>query len=80
MAKRPTVLIHGYSASSKSFDRWKELLLEWGWKPVDIHVANYVSLTDEVSIVDLAKAFDEALSLQPGLDDGEPFDAPSPCA
>lgn len=69
------VLIHGYSATSKTFDAWREVLLGWGYAPHDVQVANYVSLSDEVTITDLAKGFDAALRSQPGLDAGEPFDA-----
>lgn len=75
MAPRPIVLVHGYSASSAAFDEWREVLLGWGYTPELIHVCNYVSLSDEVSIRDLAKGFEGALRAQPGLDAGEEFDA-----
>lgn len=75
MAKRPIVLIHGYSASDAAFDRWREVLMEKGYLEHDIHVLTYRSLTNEVTIDDIAEGFDRALKMQIGLDDDEAFDA-----
>src|SRR5690606_2118785 len=54
---------------------WREILAGWGYGEDLIHVCNYVSLSDEITIPDLARAFDKALRSQPGLDAGDPFDA-----
>lgn len=75
MPRRPIVLIHGYSANSTAFASWHRILQGWGYSPNDIHVCNYVSLSDEVTIADLARGFEDALQGQPGLDEGEAFDA-----
>lgn len=75
MAKRPIVMIHGYSADSGAFDRWRTVLAGWGYSPEQMHVCNYLSLSDEVTIPHLAMSFHEALQLQPGLNNGETFDA-----
>ena len=40
-----------------------------------IHVCNYRSLTNEVTIRDIAEGFDRALRVRAGLDADEPFDA-----
>jgi len=70
----PIVLIHGYSDKGESFLTWKKKLQK---KFADriIHVVSYRTLTNEVSIKDIAEAFDRALKLTPGLDEDEDFDA-----
>ena len=75
MPNRPIVLIHGYSASGSSFDRWREIFLERGYPANDIHVCTYKSLTNEVTLRDLAEGMDRALRIQTGLDADEEFDA-----
>lgn len=75
MSRLPIVLVHGYSASSAAFDEWRRILTGWGYPPERIHVCNYLSLSDEVTIPHLAMSFNEALAEQPGLNAGEPFDA-----
>lgn len=69
------VLIHGYSDKGKSFELWKARLAERGYDANVITVGNYVSLSNEVTIKDIAEGFDRALRIQAGLKDGEPFDA-----
>ncbi|MEX2541673.1 MAG: hypothetical protein WD314_07685 [Trueperaceae bacterium] len=75
MPARPLVLIHGYSASGSSFDSWKQVLAEQGYGPDQLHVCTYKTLTNEVSIKDIAEALDRALRIQTGLDGNEEFDA-----
>lgn len=74
MARRPIVLIHGYSASGSAFDAWKAVLKRNGYEASDLHVITYKSLTNEVTIDDIAEGFDRALKSQIGLDKGEAFD------
>ena len=60
---RPIILIHGYSDNGKSFRTWREKLGsgEPAWKIDTISAGNYQSLTDEVTIKDLADGLDRAL-------------------
>jgi hypothetical protein len=50
MARRPVVLIHGYSDKGESFDRWKAALLHRGYPTTDVSVCSYETLTNEVTI------------------------------
>lgn len=73
---RPVVLVHGYSDSHKGFDTWRSLLTDRASTPVfDVRVGSYESLTNEISIKDIAEAFDRALRQQAGLSADEEFDA-----
>lgn len=72
---RPIVLVHGYSAAGASFDVWRDRLRRHGYRDADLHVCTYRSLTNEVSLDDVAQGFDRALRIQTGLAEGEPFDA-----
>lgn len=74
-AKLPIVLVHGYSDKGASFERWRQLLLANGYSPTTIHLANYVSLSNEITIKDIAEGFDRALRERAGLSAHEPFDA-----
>ncbi|HWE77295.1 MAG TPA: hypothetical protein VG270_02140 [Pseudolabrys sp.] len=69
------VLIHGYSDEGKSFATWREKLKDDYEKTEQICICDYVSLTNEVTIKDLAEGFDLALKLRAGLSNDEPFDA-----
>jgi hypothetical protein len=75
VARRPIVLLHGYSADVESLTPWRRILLERGYEAPEIHLGGYISLSNEISIKDLAEGFDRALRLQPGLADGQEFDA-----
>lgn len=76
MAKRPLVLVHGYSDSSKGFEVWKRVLTDARRQPVyDVRVGSYESLTNEISIKDIAEGFDRALRYESGLDQDQEFDA-----
>jgi len=76
MATRPVILVHGYSDDRKGFGTWRQLLADPNAKSVfDVRVSEYESLTNEISIKDIAEAFDRALRLQAGLTSDEDFDA-----
>ena len=75
MARRPVVLLHGYSDHAASFDAWRARLVDAGFDATTIHVGDFVSLSNEITIKDLAEGFDRALRIRGGLDAGEPFDA-----
>jgi pimeloyl-ACP methyl ester carboxylesterase len=72
----PLVLIHGYSDSGASFRTWREQLRSGNpaWQGDEISTCSYQSLTDEVTIKDLADGLDRALRAKFG-DDTQPFDA-----
>ncbi len=74
MATHPVVLVHGYSDKGQSFKGWRTLLAAAGYDARTIHVGNYVSLSNEVSLKDIAEGFDRALR-ETGLKDTAPFDA-----
>lgn len=78
MPDNPIVLIHGYSDKGKSFSRWKGLLKEFGYDQDEIktiNTCNYATLTNEVTLKDIAEGFDRALRVQAALAKDEPFDA-----
>ncbi|MFL5502347.1 MAG: esterase/lipase family protein [Gemmatimonadaceae bacterium] len=75
MARNPLVLVHGYSDEGSSFRMWQSILEERGYDVAMIHACTYRSLTNEVSIKDIAEGFDRALRIRAGLSDDEPFDA-----
>ncbi len=77
-SQRPILLIHGYSDTARSFQRWAEVLRQTGRASEDltiIHACNYATLTNEVTLKDIAEGFDRALRVQVGLSQGEEFDA-----
>lgn len=74
MPKRPIVLVHGYSDTGPSFRRWSEVLTARGFDAQTIHLGSYVSLSNEITVKDIAEGFDRALRESP-LGDGQPFDA-----
>lgn len=75
MPRNPVVLIHGYSDDSASFKRWERILEDRGYDVAMIHACTYRSLTNEVTIKDIAEGFDRALRIRAGLSNDEPFDA-----
>ena len=75
MARNPVVLVHGYSDQGESFGTWKEALKGAGFDVSTVHTCSYRSLTNEVTIKDIAEGFDRALRIQAGLKNDEPFDA-----
>ena len=75
MSRLPLVLIHGYSDQGASFEPWRRALADRGYDVSSIHVGNYRSLTNEVTIKDVAEGLDRALRIRAGLAADEPFDA-----
>lgn len=73
MARR-IVLVHGYSDRGESFKAWKEVLKSLGYDPTIIGIVTYETLTNEISIKDIAEGFDRALSLA-GFRETDSFDA-----
>lgn len=70
----PIVLLHGYSDKGASWQPWRTRLL--AQDPTRrVLVCTYQSLVNEVSIKDIAEAFDRALTTRGGLTPDEPFDA-----
>jgi hypothetical protein len=60
MARLPLVLVHGYSADAGAFRKWSAELGARGYDVSTIHVCNYRSLTNEVTIRDIAEGFGDA--------------------
>jgi pimeloyl-ACP methyl ester carboxylesterase len=75
MPHHPIVLIHGYSDQANAFEPWRKILQTRWFDVKNIHACNYRSLTNEVTIRDIAEGFDRALAMEAGLDRDEPFDA-----
>jgi pimeloyl-ACP methyl ester carboxylesterase len=75
MERNPVVLIHGYSAEGPAFKHWEEALKSRGYDANRIHTCSYRTLTNEVTLKDLAEGFDRALRIQEKLEDDQPFDA-----
>lgn len=73
-AARPIVCIHGYSAQGSAFAKWREKLAPAFTPPRVVHIGEYVSLTNEVSIKDVAEGFDRALKVH-GFGEDQEFDA-----
>lgn len=72
----PLILIHGYSDKGDSFKNWKQKLIETGrYAPADVHICSYRSLTNEVTIKDIAEGFDRALRIYAGIKPNQSFDA-----
>ena len=74
---RPLIILHGYSDKPESAAKWRAILAapERDYNVRDVHVGGYASLTNEVTIKDVAEAFDRALQGYPDLTNDEPFDA-----
>ena len=72
----PLVLIHGYSDKGESFKTWKDKLVAKGlYKSHEVQICSYRSLTNEVTIKDIAEGFDRALKLNLNIPPDQPFDA-----
>ena len=74
-----TLLIHGYSATGKEFEAWRDALVAAKMDVATIEIGNYISLNNEITIKDLGEAFDRALRLTKwsagSKDDAWTFDA-----
>lgn len=75
MAARPVVLIHGYSSTGGAFAEWRKALLHAGYTSEQLITVSYESLTNEVSVRDIAEGFDKILRQRAGLAGDAPFDA-----
>lgn len=75
MSNLPTVLLHGYSDRGESFETWGERLEEIGRDPRSLHLGSYISLSNEITIRDLAEGLDRALRIEADLGPDQPFDA-----
>ena len=75
MAKRPVVLIHGYSDKGASFAAWVKHLRQAGYDTSTLRVCCYRSLVNEVTVPDIAEALDRALQEEAGLKPDQEFDA-----
>ncbi len=75
MRRLPLVLIHVYSDVGASFEPWRRALTARGYDVSSIHVGSYKSLTNELTIKDIAEGLDRALRIRAGLAADEPFDA-----
>jgi len=74
--QNPLILIHGYSDVGQSFVTWKDKLIAKGiYTSKDIQICSYKSLTNEVTIKDIAEGFDRALRMNTNIDPDQPFDA-----
>src|SRR5579862_1710310 len=71
----PLVLVHGYSSNGNAF---VPLLRKLGVDLLDVrqvHVGNYRSLTNDLTIKDIGRGFERALAIRAGLQPNQPFDA-----
>src|ERR1700759_3651580 len=76
MAGNPGVFVHGYSDKGASRGPWRTILRQrLGIQDVLLRTCTYVSLNNEISIKDIAEAFDRALGVEGGLGADQPFDA-----
>jgi pimeloyl-ACP methyl ester carboxylesterase len=76
MAGNPVVFVHGYSDKGASWGPWRAILRQrLGIEDVLLRSCTYVSLNNEITIKDIAEAFDRALGAEGGLDHDQPFDA-----
>jgi pimeloyl-ACP methyl ester carboxylesterase len=74
--RNPVVFVHGYSDKGASWGPWREILRQQlGIDDALMRTCTYVSQNNQITIKDIAEAFDRALDAQGGLDPGQPFDA-----
>ena len=74
MAERPLVLLHGYSSDGRAFAAWRRALIAAGWTSAQLTTMSYESLTNEVSVRDIAEGFDKLLDERAELANNAPFD------
>lgn len=58
----PVIIIHGWSDESSSFVPLGQWLAGNGFQVVDIHLGNYLSMNDDLTVFDLGLAFSRALA------------------
>ena len=74
--RNPIVFVHGYSDSGSAWRPWRAILRQrLGIDDSLMRTCTYISLNNEITIKDLAEAFDRALGAQGGIDPDQPFDA-----
>ncbi|TET43687.1 hypothetical protein E3J62_12570 [candidate division TA06 bacterium] len=61
MAKRSLLILHGWSGTSQSLRPLSSFLKKHGFAVVDIWLADYLSMNDEITIQDLGQAMGSAL-------------------
>lgn len=61
MSKLPLLIIHGWSGKSEHLKPLSDHLKQAGFKVVDIWLADYLSMNDEITIQDLGQAMGKAL-------------------
>lgn len=72
----PLVFIHGYSDSAKGFQQWLDILIKKrNLDRSNVHLINYTSLANEVTIRDIAEGLNRALLYEAGIAENDPFDA-----
>ncbi len=75
-SRNPVVFVHGYSDKGASWGPWREIFRQrLGIDDALMRTCTYVSLDNQITIKDIAEAFDRALAAQGGLAADEPFDA-----
>ncbi|MGH7087921.1 MAG: esterase/lipase family protein, partial [Stellaceae bacterium] len=76
MPRNPIMFVHGYSDNGRSWRPWREILRRrLGIDAGLLRSCSYISLNNEITIKDIAEAFDRALGSDGGLGPGQPFDA-----
>lgn len=71
--RNPIVMLHGYSDTGNSFKTWIKKFKENNYDVKIIHICKYVSLSNEITIDDIAEGLDQALAQK--LGDHRTFDA-----
>lgn len=64
MSDIPVLIIHGWSDKSDSFEPLAAFLRQNGHQVIDIWLADYISMRDEITIYDLGNAMTRALKAQ----------------
>ncbi|BAY38450.1 hypothetical protein NIES2111_27970 [Nostoc sp. NIES-2111] len=71
--RNPIVMLHGYSDTGNTFKTWVKKFKENNYDVKIIHICKYVSLSNEITIDDIAEGLDQALAQK--LGDNRTFDA-----
>lgn len=74
MVKKPLLIIHGWSGRSEHLVPLSDYLKKTGFKVVDIWLADYLSMNDEITIQDLGQAMGKALRDKKISEDPKSFD------
>ena len=61
MAKRPILILHGWSGKAEHLDKISAILKKVGFNVVDIWLSDYLSMNDEITIMDLGQAMGKAI-------------------